>query len=134
MLPALSSALQAQIEQLADVKSNKSDTVLTTDLEALLAAHATELDKHLEAQKVELLRVLGGKADLEDTAALDSRVGGRVTGLETVTLKGLKAVSDKVSCTGLVGNVKQPDVPGQQAARSILTGTARVHVLAIGCQ
>lgn len=106
MLPALSSALQAQIEQLADVKSNKSDTVLTTDLEALLAAHATELDKHLEAQKVELLRVLGGKSDREDTAALDVRVGGRVTGLETVTLKGLKAVSDKVSYAGLVGHVK----------------------------
>ncbi len=34
---------------------------MTTDLEALLTAHAAELDRHLDKLKDEIMRVVGGK-------------------------------------------------------------------------
>ena len=37
------------------------------------------------------------KADKEELAGLDSKLSGRVGSLETAILKGLKAISDKVS-------------------------------------
>ena len=88
------------MEELNAVKANKSDIVMTTDLEALLTAHASELDRHLEALKEEILHVIGTKADKDEMAALDAKTASRVSALETAILKGLKAISDKVRISG----------------------------------
>jgi hypothetical protein len=45
------------VEALNDSKANLADVVLTVDLEALLAAHSTQLDGHLASQKEEIMRV-----------------------------------------------------------------------------
>lgn len=84
------------MEELNDVKANKADVVMTTDLEALLTAHAAELDQHLDALKDEILRVVSMKADKEEMATLDAKLGARISSLENAILKGLKAISDKV--------------------------------------
>ena len=89
------------MEELNDVKANKADVVMTTDLEALLTAHAAELDQHLDALKDEILRVVSMKADKEEMATLDAKLGARISSLENAILKGLKAISDKVrACLG----------------------------------
>ena len=93
--------MEGRIEELNSAKANKDDVVMTTDLEELLTAHAAELDRHLEALKDEILELVATKADKEEVAALDAKLGARVSSLETAILKGLKAISDKVSqgCT-----------------------------------
>jgi hypothetical protein len=52
-------ALEERVEALNDSKANLADVVLTVDLEALLAAHSSQLDGHLAAQKEEIMRVGG---------------------------------------------------------------------------
>lgn len=89
-------AMENRVEDLNAIKANKSDIVMTTDLEALLTAHASELDRHLEVLKEEILHVIETKADKEEMAGLDAKIGARVVTLETAILKGLKAISDKV--------------------------------------
>ena len=89
--------MEGRIEELNSAKANKDDVVMTTDLEELLTAHAAELDRHLEALKDEILELVATKADKEEVAALDAKLGARVSSLETAILKGLKAISDKVS-------------------------------------
>ncbi|GAX79813.1 hypothetical protein CEUSTIGMA_g7253.t1 [Chlamydomonas eustigma] len=90
-------AMEGRVEELNDVKANKSDVVMTTDLEALLTAHAAELDRHLEGLKEEIMRLVSAKADKEELGALDVKLGARIGSLENAILKGLKAISDKVS-------------------------------------
>ncbi len=89
-------AMEERVEELNDVKANKSDVVMTTDLEALLTSHAAELDRHLDALKEEILKLVSAKADKDEMAALDSKLGARIGSLENAILKGLKAISDKV--------------------------------------
>ena len=88
--------MEGRVEELNDVKANKCDVVMTSDLEARLTAHAGELDRHLEALKDEILQLVSMKADKDEMAALDAKLGSRVSSLETAILKGLKAISDKV--------------------------------------
>jgi hypothetical protein len=88
--------MEGRVEELNDVKANKSDVVMTTDLEALLTAHAAELDRHLEGLKEEIMRLVSAKADKDELGALDVKLGARIGSLENAILKGLKAISDKV--------------------------------------
>lgn len=98
--------MEERVEELNDVKANKADVVMTTDLEALLTAHAAELDQHLDALKDEILRVVSMKADKEEMATLDAKLGARISSLENAILKGLKAISDKVrACLGASGDL-----------------------------
>jgi len=90
-------AMEERVEVLNDLKANKSDVVMTTDLEALLTAHAAELDRHLLALKEDIMKAVATKADKEELAALDNKLGARLSSLENAILKGLKAISDKVS-------------------------------------
>ena len=83
-------AMEDRVEELNGTKANKCDVVMTTDLESLLTAHATEMDRHLDALKRETLVLIGTKADKEELATLDAKLGARIGSLETAILKGLK--------------------------------------------
>ncbi|KAG2446925.1 hypothetical protein HYH02_008080 [Chlamydomonas schloesseri] len=89
--------VEARLESLADSTPNKGEVVLTSDLEALLTEHARELDAHLDRLKGDLLGAVAAKADREELGGVDLRLGGRLEGLEGALLKGLRAISDKVS-------------------------------------
>ncbi|GLI66327.1 hypothetical protein VaNZ11_010106 [Volvox africanus] len=89
--------LEARLEALADSTPNKGEVVLTSDLEALLTEHAHELDLHLEGLKAEMLAGIAAKVDRDELAGIDGRLCGRLEGLEGALLKGLRAISDKVS-------------------------------------
>lgn len=65
--------------------------------QAILSTHAAELDTHLDSLKADILAVLQLKADRDELQLSDTRLMGRVAGLEGAILKGLRAVSDKVS-------------------------------------
>lgn len=89
--------VETRLEELAHSTPNKGEVVLTADLEALLTEHAHELDGHLDRLKTDLLAAVAHKVDRDELAAMDLRLGGRLGGLEGAILKGLKAISDKVS-------------------------------------
>eukprot|EP00955_Chlamydomonas_euryale_P055706 356188-Chlamydomonas_euryale.AAC.12 len=89
--------LEGRVEALSDAKAAKDEVVMVCDLEALLTAHAAELDRHMDGMRDEILASVSDKADREALAATDARLGSRVSSLETAILRGLKAVSDKVS-------------------------------------
>lgn len=90
-------SMEDRVEELNGNKANKCDVVLTSDLEALLTAHATEMDRHLDALKKETLVLMGTKSDKDEMAMLDAKLGARIGSLEAAILKGLKAISDKVT-------------------------------------
>ena len=47
--------------------------------------------------QLEIMHMVAVKADKEELIMLDSKLGQRVAALEAAILKGLKAISDKVS-------------------------------------
>ncbi|KAG1668838.1 hypothetical protein FOA52_004933 [Chlamydomonas sp. UWO 241] len=110
--------LEERMEELSDMKGDKDECVLTVDLEALLTAHAAELDRHLDLLKGEILRSVETKAEREELSAVDGRLGARMCSLEAAILKGLKAVSDKVS-TALAAKA---DAAGFEAFRAAVLG------------
>jgi hypothetical protein len=95
-VPSGLAAMEDRIEQLSYAKANKDDVVMTTDLEALLTAHATELDIHLDTLKDEILNVVSSKVDKEEMRIVETKVASRMASLENAILKGLKTISDKV--------------------------------------
>eukprot|EP00197_Chlamydomonas_leiostraca_P010077 CAMPEP_0202877566 /NCGR_PEP_ID=MMETSP1391-20130828/30868_1 /ASSEMBLY_ACC=CAM_ASM_000867 /TAXON_ID=1034604 /ORGANISM="Chlamydomonas leiostraca, Strain SAG 11-49" /LENGTH=594 /DNA_ID=CAMNT_0049559623 /DNA_START=91 /DNA_END=1871 /DNA_ORIENTATION=+ len=90
-------AMEERVEELNDAKANRADVVLAVDLDALLAAHADALDGRLAGLRGDMVKALGLKADREEVAALEGRQGARLASLEGAILKGLKAISDRVS-------------------------------------
>ncbi|KAG2498621.1 hypothetical protein HYH03_003368 [Edaphochlamys debaryana] len=89
--------VEARLEALADSTPNRGEVVLTCDLEGLLTEHARELDAHLDRLKGELLGAVAAKVNREELGAQDLRTCSRLDGLEGALLKGLRAISDKVS-------------------------------------
>lgn len=52
-----SAAIEERIETLDEVKAALTDVVLSVDLEALLAAHAEQLDRAMGSQREEIYKV-----------------------------------------------------------------------------
>uniref|UniRef100_A0A7R9YUQ3 Uncharacterized protein n=1 Tax=Chlamydomonas euryale TaxID=1486919 RepID=A0A7R9YUQ3_9CHLO len=90
-------ALEERVEELHDVKANKCDVVLSSDIGVLLTSHAQELDAAIAAMRNSLQVNIDAKASLTNISELDSALGARVSCLEAAILKGLRTVSDKTS-------------------------------------
>ncbi|MEW5310486.1 MAG: hypothetical protein WDW38_002281 [Sanguina aurantia] len=90
-------SIEQRLEELNEGKAGKDEVVMSFDMRAILSTHAAELDTHLDSLKADILAVLQLKADRDELQLSDARLMGRVAGLEGAILKGLRAVSDKVS-------------------------------------
>eukprot|EP00798_Chlamydomonas_sp_ICE-L_P020918 gene20918-27766_t len=85
------------VSRAVDHADRRADNIIKSIGDLLLKEHASTIDSRMEVLQMDMFDSISTKADKDELSTLDTKLAARIAALEGAILKGLKAISDKVS-------------------------------------